>query len=38
LGLANAMKRLQLLYAGDFELAIDDTNGIYSVMLQLKAK
>ncbi len=38
LGLANAMKRLQLLYAGDYELTIDDTNGIYSVLLKLKAK
>lgn len=37
-GLANAKKRLSLLYAQAHELEIEEKNGIYSVMLQLKMK
>lgn len=38
LGLANVLKRLQLLYGNEYDLKVDDKDGLYSVMLQLKVK
>jgi LytS/YehU family sensor histidine kinase len=38
LGLANVMKRLQLLYADQYDLKVENKEGFYSVMLQLKVK
>jgi len=38
LGLENASKRLQLLYASDYDLKIQIEEGFYSVFLQLKGK
>jgi len=38
IGLANVEKRLQLLYAGEYDLKVEDKEGFYSVMLQLKVK
>jgi hypothetical protein len=38
LGLANARKRLQLLYPDAHSLKVEDRDGVYSVMLQLKVK
>jgi len=37
-GLANARKRLELLYPGKFDLKIDDGEDFYSVMLRLTVK
>jgi sensor histidine kinase YesM len=34
-GMANAMKRLQLLYPEKYHLKVEDKDGIYHVMLQL---
>jgi sensor histidine kinase YesM len=34
-GMANAMKRLQLLYPDKYHLKVEDKDGIYHVMLQL---
>jgi len=38
LGLANATKRLELLYENKYDLKIENKEGFYSVMLQLKVK
>lgn len=38
LGLANAMKRLQLLYPNEHNIKIEDNDGTYTAMLQLKVK
>ena len=38
LGLVNAKKRLALLYPNEHELRIEEKDGFYNVMLQLKAK
>lgn len=38
LGLANVMKRLELLYADEYDLKVENKEGLYSVMLQLKVK
>lgn len=38
LGLVNVMKRLQLLYANEYDLKVENKEGFYSVMLQLKVK
>jgi sensor histidine kinase YesM len=38
LGLVNVRKRLELLYAGEYDLKVEDKEGFYSVMLQLKGK
>jgi sensor histidine kinase YesM len=38
LGLANAKKRLELLYPNEHELRVEEKDGFYSVMLQLKVK
>ncbi len=38
LGLVNVRKRLQLLYAGNYDLKVEHKDGFYSVMLQLKVK
>jgi hypothetical protein len=38
LGLANAKKRLELLYPQRYDLKVECTEGLYSVMLQLKTK
>jgi LytS/YehU family sensor histidine kinase len=38
LGLANAMKRLQLLYPDEHNIKIENKDGIYNAMLQLKIK
>ena len=37
-GLATVMKRLELLYKGNYELVTEEKNGYYTVMLQLKSK
>ncbi len=37
-GLANAKKRLQLLYPNEHELRVEEKDGFYCVMLQLKIK
>jgi sensor histidine kinase YesM len=37
-GLENVMKRIELLYKGEYDLKIQDRDGYYHVMLQLKAK
>jgi LytS/YehU family sensor histidine kinase len=37
-GLENVMKRLELLYKDKHDLKIEDENGHYTVMLQLKSK
>lgn len=37
-GLATVMKRLELLYKGNYELEAEEKNGYYTVMLQLKSK
>lgn len=37
-GLANAMKRLKLLYPNEHNIKVEDNDGVYSVMLQLNAK
>ena len=37
-GLETAMKRLELLYKGDYDLKTEEKNGYYHVMLQLKSK
>ena len=37
-GLDNAKKRLELLYAKDHHLVIEDSDNTYKVMLQLKMK
>ncbi|GAB3902795.1 hypothetical protein GCM10028803_30090 [Larkinella knui] len=38
LGLANVKKRLELLYPNAYELTVQDEDGYYTVLLQLKAK
>lgn len=38
LGLVNVRKRLNLLYAGAYHLKVEDKEGFYSVLLQLKVK
>lgn len=38
LGLENAKKRLELLYASDHHLVIEDSDNTYKVMLQIKMK
>ncbi len=38
LGLSNVRKRLQLLYGGEHDLKIENKEGFYNVMLQLKLK
>ncbi len=38
LGLANAKKRLELLYTNEHELRVEEKDGFYCVMLQLKVK
>ena len=38
LGLSNVTKRLQLLYAGEYDLKVENKEDTYSVMLQLKVK
>lgn len=38
LGLMNAKKRLELLYPGQYDLKISETENIYSVMLRLNIK
>lgn len=37
-GLENVMKRLELLYNGEYDLKTEEKGGYYSVMLQLKIK
>ena len=37
-GLETVMKRLELLYKGDYHLKTEEKNGYYHVMLQLKSK
>lgn len=38
LGLVNVRKRLQLLYADEYDLKVEDKEGFYNVLLQLKVK
>jgi sensor histidine kinase YesM len=38
LGLANAIKRLELLYPNEHHITMEDKDGIYSVRLQVKTK
>lgn len=38
LGLINVMKRLELLYANEYDLKVENAEGFYNVMLQLKIK
>jgi sensor histidine kinase YesM len=38
LGLVNVTKRLELLYANEYDLKVENPEGFYSVMLQLKVK
>lgn len=37
-GLENVKKRLELLYSGAYDLKVEEKEGYYNVMLQLKAK
>lgn len=37
-GLVNAKKRLVLLYPGEHDLTVEESNGFYTVLLQLKIK
>jgi sensor histidine kinase YesM len=38
LGIANVRKRLDLLYANRYDLNVEETDGFYNVLLQLKYK
>jgi LytS/YehU family sensor histidine kinase len=37
-GLENVVRRLDLLYGNAYDLKIDNSDGLYTVMLQVKAK
>jgi LytS/YehU family sensor histidine kinase len=38
IGLDNVKKRLGLIYKGNYNLAIDSTNNVYTVLLQINLK